>query len=257
MSLKIWFNLLRRDMSILKSSLKTKIINTSVITTTNLLVFAYLIPGLSENQKYGAFIFYGAIVIFGFFDIMSKVTETIADVTGENALSHSLVIPLPPRAVFLEIIVNWAASTAIIGLVMFPLGKIFLWSEINLLTISYIRLIPAFITSCLLFGSFSLWLVSVIKSLEEVQTLWFRIINPLFMFGAYFFPWQEAYNLNPYFAYPMLINPLLYAMEAMRSAGLGSSGYLPFWICMLAMWAFIFFFTEDATRKLKKWLDCP
>ncbi|MCB1108898.1 MAG: ABC transporter permease, partial [Chlamydiia bacterium] len=138
-----------------------------------------------------------------------------------------------------------------------PIGKLFLWSEIDLLDISYTRLISAFVTSCLLFGAFSLWLVSVIKRLDEVQTLWFRIINPLFMFGAYFFPWSEAYNLNPYFAYPMLVNPLLYAMEAMRSAGLGPSGYLPFWICMLTMWGFIFFFTSDASRKLKKWLDCP
>ena len=254
---KIWLSLIRRDMNILKSSLKAKVINTAIITTTNLVVFAYLIPGLNTSQKYGAFIFFGSIVIFGFFDIISRVSETIADVSGDNALSHSLIIPLPPKSVFLAMIVNWAASTAVIGLVMFPLGKLFLWNEIDLATISYIRLISAFITSCLLFGSFSLWLVSCIKRIEEIQSLWFRIINPLFMFGAYFFPWSEVYNFNPYFGYAMLINPLVYAMEAMRTAGLGTSDYLPFWVCMLAMWGFIFFFIQHASYKLKKWLDCP
>ena len=63
MTLKIWWNLLKRDLLVLKRSLRTKAINIGIITVTKLPVFAYFIPGLSTDQKYGAFIFYGAVVI--------------------------------------------------------------------------------------------------------------------------------------------------------------------------------------------------
>ena len=255
--LNIWWGLLCRDLSILKASLWSKAVNTAIITATNLIVFAYFIPGLTTEQKYGTFIFFGAVIIFGFFDVVSNVISMLADISGDNTISYMLVLPLPPKLVFLEIITYWAASTAVIGLVMFPLGKIFLWAQLDLAAISYLRLIPAFISSCILFGAFSLWLVSIIQKISEVQTLWFRVINPLFMFGAYFFPWSEVYNYNPTLGYVLLINPLIYAMEAIRSAGLGPSEYIPFWGSMLAMWGFIIFFTQHASYKLKKWLDCP
>lgn len=257
MALKIWWNLLRRDLLVLRRSLRTKAINIGIITITNLLVFAYFIPGLSVNQKYGAFIFYGAILIFGFFDIVSRVTDTLADVSGDNALSYMLVIPITPFLVFIELITYWASSTAVLGIIMIPLGKLILWNEVILMDISWVRFIPAFFTSCMLFGAFALWLISVIQRIEEVTSLWFRVINPLFMFGTYFFSWYDGFNQSAIIGYIMLVNPLVYAMEAVRSAALGPSNYIPFWASMLAMWAFIAFFTFHASYKLKKWLDCP
>ena len=185
------------------------------------------------------------------------MTDTLADVSGDNALSYMLVMPLSPILVFIELITYWAASTAVLGIIMIPLGKLILWNEVILMDISWARFIPAFFTSCMLFGAFALWLISVIQRIEEVASLWFRVINPLFMFGTYFFSWYDGFKQNAIIGYIMLINPLVYAMEAIRAAALGQSDYIPFWASMLAMWTFIAFFILHANYKLKKWLDCP
>ena len=255
--LKIWFNLICRDCTVLKKSMRTRFINTVCITAANLLVFAYFIPGLDQSQNYGAFIFFGAIAIYGFFDVISFITGMLSDVEGDNTLSYNLAIPLHPKMVFFQIVTYWAICTGLIGVYIFPLGKLFLWNSLSLGDISYIRFIPAFFTSCFVYGTFALWLVSMIKSVSEIQTIWFRVITPLFMFGAYFFSWKSALSTNGYIAYAMLINPLVYTMESIRSAALGPNNYIPFWVSMSVMWTFNFFFFFHGTHRLKKWLDHP
>ena len=42
-------------------------------------------------------------------------------------------------------------------------------------------------------------------------------------------------NFVPNLSYVCLLNPVMYAMEGIRSAVLGSEGYLPFWICFFVM----------------------
>lgn len=55
--------------------------------------------------------------------------------------------------------------------------------------------------------------------------------------------------------YITLLNPLTYIMEGNRSAALGPSEYIPFWISF-ALWLFILLCAGDGIRRLKKRLDC-
>ncbi|MBM3184388.1 MAG: hypothetical protein FJZ64_03690 [Chlamydiae bacterium] len=82
------------------------------------------------------------------------------------------------------------------------------------------------------------------------------MINPIFMFGAYFYTWVSLEKLSPTFAWITLINPIVYVLEGMRSAALGQEGHLPFWVCFFSLWGFIFVFASHAIYKLKRRLDC-
>jgi ABC-type multidrug transport system permease subunit len=56
--------------------------------------------------------------------------------------------------------------------------------------------------------------------------------------------------------YINLINPVMFATEAIRSSVLKSDDYLPFWQSILVMIIFTIIFAFLGIRKLKKRLDC-
>jgi len=113
-----------------------------------------------------------------------------------------------------------------------------------------------YISGNLFYGFFSLWLTSMLKNMGGLGYLWVRIINPILMFGAFFYSWKAVYDVAPAFAYVDLINPMVYIMEGMRSAALGAEGYLPVWLCVPVVWVFTFLFGWHATHRLQQRLDC-
>lgn len=74
---------------------------------------------------------------------------------------------------------------------LFPVGKLLLLDRFDLTLISYGKLMIIYSTSNLFFGFFALWLTSVIRDMGGISGIFMRIINPLFMFGAFFYTWEK------------------------------------------------------------------
>ena len=175
---------------------------------------------------------------------------------GDRTIFHTLVMPIRSNMVFLYMGLSWAITSVLLSILLFPLGKLLVFTEWNLDTVSWWRLVILFISANLFFGYFALWLTSVIKSMTDLNSLWLRYIAPMWMFGGYVYSWQSAYALNHAVGYISLINPMIYVMEGMRAAALGQEGYLPFWVSVVMLWAFIGGCIWHGTRRLKKRLDC-
>src|SRR5262245_24459791 len=110
-------------------------------------------------------------------------------------------MPIRSESVFIYMGLYWAITSALLTLALFPVGKLLLWTQFNLAAISYLKLIPIFLTSSLFFGAFALWLCSVIPGISSLNTLFLRYIVPLWMFGTYFFSWSDAYQVDPLVGY--------------------------------------------------------
>ena len=251
-SWQVFSQLLRRDLFAFKREYPSKFIYTLFLFFTNVMVFCYFLPQEGLPKEYAPFFLVGAIASFGFVEVVGKVSVFMADLQGDRTISHTLVMPIPSWVVFCYIGIFWALTSALIAIFLFPIGKLFLFTEFDLSLISYSRLIPMFITINIFFGFFALWLASVIKDMGSINSLWLRYIVPLWMFGAYAYSWEASYQLSPTVAYFTLINPMVYVMEGMRAAALGQAGYLPYWVCQTALWAFIFACTLHAIRRLKR-----
>ena len=252
--LQVFWQLMLKDLIQFKHEYKDRVINTFMLFLTNVLVFAYFIPGIGTD--YGSFIMIGAIASFGLFDIVGQVSMLIADIEGDRAITFTLSFPIPSWMVFMQMGMRWAIQSFLLVLILFPIGKFFLWTTFDLATVHYGKLLLIFITANLFFGSFALWLGSMLKKMGDITHLFLRFINPLFMFGAYFYPWREALKLSDILGYGTLINPMVYVMEGMRAAALGQMGYLPYWLCLGMLWVFILACGTHATRRLKRRLDC-
>jgi ABC-2 type transport system permease protein len=253
---QVFFQLLKRDLTIFKRGYWGKLFDMVIIFATNVLIFGYFMPGEGLSANYGPFLLIAAIGSFGLIEIVGKVAFLLNDIEGERAISQLLIMPIRSELVFIYMGVFWALSALFLSLFLFPIGKLLLWTRFDLTAISYVRLIPIFLTGNLFFGSFALWLTSVIPGISSLNTLWARYIIPLWMFGSYFFSWETAYQLNPVIGTLLLINPVVYVIEGMRAAALGQVGYLPYWVSLLVLWGFIFLCTTHAIKRLKKTLDC-
>ncbi|MGE3954636.1 MAG: hypothetical protein AB7F31_05560 [Parachlamydiales bacterium] len=248
--------LLSRDMTIFRREYRTKLFDTAFILFTNVVVFAYFLPIFGASASLGPFILVSAITTFGLFDIIGKVSVRLADIEGPQAIAYTLNLPIHPNAVFGYIGLSWSIEPFLISLPLFPVGKILLWNHFSLAAIHYPKMLIMLTAACLFYGFFSLWLVGIMKGMSNLSHLFIRVINPLFMFGAYFYPWQAAYDLSPIIGYLSLLNPLVYINEGMHAAVLGPQGHLPFWFSFGTIWLFTAACALDAIRRLRKRLDC-
>ncbi len=248
--------LLNRDMTIFRREYRTKLLDTAFLLFTNVVVFAYFLPLFGATKSLGPFILVSAITTFGLFDIIGKVSVRLADIEGHQAIAYTLNLPIHPNSVFGYIGLAWAIEPYVISLPLFLVGKVLLWNEFSLAAIHYPKMMLMFAAGCLFYGYFSLWLVGLMKGMSSLSHLFIRVINPIFMFGAYFYPWIAAYKLSPIVGYLSLLNPLVYINEGMHSAVLGPEGHLPFWVSFGVIWIFTALCALDATRRLRKRLDC-
>lgn len=251
----VFFKLLQKDLLTFSRQYKGKLFDTVLLFVINILVFAYLMSG-DLKGNYGPFFAFGALATFGFVDIVGKISMLTSDIEGDRTISSCLIMPSKAWIIFLEIGCFWALSSFLLILPLFPLAKLLLWNSLDLSKISIIKLILILPISHLFFGIFALWLASIIKGLQDVGNLWLRVVMPLWMFGAYFFSWQSVYKIHPLVSYLFLLDPIVYVNEGLRSACLGSEGYLPFFFSFFALVAFVLLCGFDAIRRLKKRLDC-
>lgn len=254
--MSIFFQLFRRDLIAFKREFLSKLFDTAFLLFTQLVVFGYFFPAAGVGKSFGAFMLVSAMTSFGFFDLVGKISTLIADIEGEKTISYSLTLPASSSSIFLHIAGCWAMRAAMISFFILPLGKIILLDHFSISQISFLKLIPMFITINFFYGVFGLWLTSLLKRGGQLSLIWIRVINPLVMFGGYFYNWRTVYDFSPTAATIMLINPLLYAMEGMRSAILGGRDTLPYLLSLVILWIFSLFFGWQAVRKLKKRMDC-
>ncbi|NNM44041.1 MAG: ABC transporter permease [Chlamydiae bacterium] len=247
--------LLRRDLLIYRREFLSKLFDNSFVLLTYLVVFGYFMPQFGGGG-YGPFILIGSIASFGFFDMVGKVSDMMFDIQGDRAISYTLTLPLPSSLLFLRMALYWAINSAVVSIFLIPIGKLILFSQFDLSKISVLKFILIYPLIHLFYGFFSLWMVGILKGIGTIAQLWVRVINPMYMFGTFFYSWHAVHSFSPVVAYLNLCNPMVFIMEGLRSACLGSEGYLPFWVSFLALLGFTILCGWDGIRRLKIRLDC-
>ncbi len=257
MSLRIFLQLLRRDLVIYKKEYPGKLLDMLITFTVWVIVFGYFIPKMgASSDGYGVFIMVGAIASFGVFDIIGKAGILINDIGGDRTIAYLLLLPISSTLVFCYQALSWAFQSLIISIPLFFIGKGLFWSQVNLHDITWYQLGLSLLTVNVFFGFFALFLVSVLIKVNDLSRIYFRFINPLFLFGCYFFTWKVAYKIAHWVGYLALLDPFTYVMEIFRVAILGTQEYLPFWASFAALWVFIVVLGSIAIKRLKTILDC-
>jgi ABC-type polysaccharide/polyol phosphate export permease len=253
--LKCFFYLVWKELVVFSKVLRSRIVDSIIIVTTNILVFTYLMPHFGLKTGYGFFIFVGIIPIISFFEVITNVSTFVSDITGNKKISYSLTLPLPSFLVFASIGVGWAFCNMMFTIFLIPIGKLLLWDKFDLSGFSFFKFISIFLTVNLFYGFFALWLSGIIKDMKYMSWIWARVVNPLFMLGGFFYSWGTLYKASKIFGFLNLLNPVIYSLEGFRAAVMGQKGFLSFYFCFLVLWVFIFLFFLHANFLLKRRLD--
>lgn len=258
-SFSIGFNVFKmlivRDMQVFKKVFLGKQIDTIIWVIITIFVNGYLMTQVGVQEGYGAFILIGAIVSMSFFQIYPHVFGFCADLLGSKNITYDLILPIPAYFIFIKQALIYALRSMCMSLLVLPLGKLILWSNCDLSSVAWLKLLGIFISANVFFGFFTLLAAAFIKDFDALGHLWPRVTYPMWFLGSYLISWQTTYSVSKWIACFTLLNPVVYAMEGMRSAAFGGEGYLPYWLCLGMLWIFSIIAGWIGIKHLSKRLD--
>ena len=247
--------LLRTDLKIFSKIFFNKWIDLFIWILSMIVVFAYVMPAFGLTKDYGIFILASMCSSAGLFQSFNYVAEMVADFQGPRVISYHFSLPVPSWLLFIRLIVYYTIAFSLLGIFILPIGKLFLWHSFSLAQVSYAKYAIMLVLINIFYGSLSLVTTSYVKNLSRIDSVWMRIIYPLWFFGCFQFSWQSLYKVSPVFAQINLLNPLTYMAEGMRATVLGQEGSLNFWLCAAAIVLFSVVFAWHAIVRFKKRLD--
>lgn len=252
---RIFIELLKTDLFLLRKTIINKFINSCIWVSTVVAVTNYLMPYFGLSQTYGTFMAIGTVVSCSGFEVYPQLANFVADLEGNKTITYYLTIPIPNWLLLVERACFSAINSFLISTFGFLTCKLVLGSGLDLGVIHYPKLLLSCIIISFLFGFFALWLVTFTKDMMNLENAFMRIVYPMWFLGGFQFTWAVLYSFSPTIALINLLNPYTYAMEGMRAAALGQTGYLPFGYCMLALVEFVIIFAWWSIIRLKKRLD--
>jgi ABC-type polysaccharide/polyol phosphate export permease len=184
-----------------------------------------------------------------------NVVELVSDFEGNRVINYNLILPFPSWLALLSKSAYYFIVYFVFSLLMFFVGKITLWNQLDLTQIFYFKFIVSLILQSLFFSCFVLWVSSLVDSMHKMGSVWARYIFPLWFMGGFQFSWVALHKALPIVAYINLLNPMMYITEATRASLLGQTDYINFWICTIAIIIFSLACFVLGLRNLKKRLD--
>lgn len=253
--LRIFWELLKTDLFLFKHTIQDKLINALTWSSATLIVSAYFLQSFGMTKDFGVFTFGGLIISLIGFEIYARMFNFCSDIEGNKHINYHLTLPLPNWLLFLEYAVFGTINNVVLCLAVIPVSKLILWNQLDLMSINWSLLLVAIIMASIFFAAFTIFLSSLVKSIQTIENIFCRILFPLWFFGGFQFSWKSANALSPWFSYLQLISPYIYATESTRSAILGAGKFIPFWINILVLGVFSIIFGVMGYKFLQEKLD--
>lgn len=247
--------LLRTDLKIFKQTFGDKLFDLGIWVSTVAFVNSYLMPAFGLSPAYTNFIIAGLCASAGLFEVWPSAVNIISDLDGDRIINYHLTLPMPSWLFFMELICSYAISSAALSIFVVPFSKIILWNRFDLSNFHLGKFILIFTLTNIFYAAFTLFIASLVSGMKKIGTMWMRLVYPLWFLGCFQFSWLVLFKQVPILAYINLFNPLTYIMEGIRSAILGTEGYLPFSACLIMLTIFTIMCIVIAIKRFKKRLD--
>ncbi len=232
-----------------------KLINIYIWAGCTIFVSGYLMQSFGLSQGFGAFLLGGVLASVGIFELYGNAISFVADLEGDCTLRYYLTLPTHSITVLCSHVIYYTLVSSIVTASCIPFIKMILMDKFDLSLISWPKITFFLILVNLVCAAGTLLVASLVPSMDKFDTLWTRIVFPLWMLGGFQFSWGTVYTFNPILAYFFLLNPFIYMSEGMRNALLGNNETIPFWICSAVLGITLTLFSYSSYTLLKKRLD--
>lgn len=235
--------LLARDLRVLRRQLGQFVIRTIMQPLLFVFVFAYVFPKIGQGFRGGAGgISFTTVLVPGliavainFQGIQAVALPLVQEFSFSKEIEDRVLAPVPVWMVGLEKIVAGALQSLIAAGVVFPI--VYLVHAHGAAPKVHVQNVPVFVPallfSCLLAAAMGLFIGTVIDP-RKVTLLFAVVVIPLTFLGCVYYPWAR---LTPvlWLKYLVLLNPLVYMTEGLRTSLTPALPHMPVWAFMLAL----------------------
>jgi hypothetical protein len=251
----IFYKLLMTKLLIARHQILGKLLNISIWSFCTLFIFGHIMQSFGLAGNFGLFQLAGVVGTAGMFENYGNIATIIMDIAGERSIGYYLTLPARPWVILLSTACAYATVGSVLSIAMVFLGKMVLFSSINLASIAWFKLLIIILLGNLFYGMLAMTIAGHVGEVAKIGNVWSRFIFPMWFFGGFQFSWESMYHASMPCAYAVLVNPILYIMEGVRIAILGQEGSLPWAVCVSVLTVATILCWFVAYNSMKKRLD--
>ena len=241
--------LMLRDLRVLSRELAPFLVRIAMNPLLFLFVFTYVMPHMSGGSMgpaaqmagtagtggFGTVLLPGLMAVAIMFSGIAAVALPLAQEFGiTREIDDRVMCPLPIAAVAAEKIVFSAIQSVIAAALVFPLAYYIPSTPVKVHVGSWLFLIVVILLASLVAGALGLTIGTSVQP-KQIGLIFGVVVVPITFLGCVYYPWALL-NHIPWLQYGVLVNPIVYMSEGLRSA-LTPSAHMPNWL-ILAMLVF-------------------
>jgi hypothetical protein len=213
--------LVRRNLKILRSLFKDKMINSCAWIGLQTILYGYFLPAFGMSQELIFPMYLGAIGLMFILIGDDRLFRDIADIQTTRYIDYEFTLPISKSWLCASYIATYMISLTIEVVLPVVLGAFIIASYVNLGLLSVGWLIGIHIAS-IFYCSLLFLTITFSFSFEWLlDNLWPRIFVPLFAICSVFYPLKNVEEVSPFFGKIFFLNPFTYIVEGFRGAFLG------------------------------------
>ena len=249
--------LLIRDVRVLGKSVPLFIVRTIMQPLLFAFVFTYVFPkigqgvgGAEGQEDFSSLLVPGVVAIACIFQgIQAVALPLVTEFSYTREIEDRVMAPLPVWSVAVAKITSGAVQGILAGVVVFPLATFVPATDV-VLDVHWIELATLLVLSALVGSSLGLAIGTRAKP-HQVPLIFSVIVLPVTFLGATYYPWASLDPI-PWLKWAVLVNPLVYMSEGLRTALTPQFPHMPVPVIYAALIGFIALLSGQGIEGFKK-----
>ncbi len=246
---RAFVGLMRRDLRVLSRELAPFLVRVAMNPLLFLFGFTYVMPHMSGGASagpaaqmaagggFGTVLLPGLMAVAIMFSGIAAVALPLAQEFGiTREIDDRVMCPLPIAAVAAEKIVFSAIQSVIAAALVFPLAYYIPSTPVQVHSGSWLFLVTIIVLASLVAGALGLTIGTSVQP-KQIGLIFGVVVVPITFLGCVYYPWALLNHIL-WLQYGVLVNPIVYMSEGLRSA-LTPSAHMPNWLSLAMLVVFL------------------
>jgi ABC-2 type transport system permease protein len=254
--------LLWRDVRVLRKNFRHFVLRTAMQPLLFTFVFAYVFPKIGQGiggppqnggTSFATVLVPGLVAVAIVFQgIQAVALPLVQEFSYTKEIEDRVLAPMPVHLVGFGKVCNGAMQAMLSAFLVFPIVMLVHAKgqapDVRIANPALFLLV--LVLAAFLGASFGL-LIGTSVAPQQVPLIFSIIVLPLTLLGCIYYPWSTLSPI-PWLKYGVLVNPLVYMSEGMRSALTPDVPHMRVWVVLLAMACATAVLLTQALRKFRQ-----
>jgi len=242
MYIRAFLGLYLRDLRVLSRELGPFILRVGMQPLLFLFVFTYVFPRMSggnpmaaaSGPSFGTVLLPGLMAVAIMFSAIAAVALPLTSEFGvTREIDDRVMSPLPVIGVAIEKICFGAMQSIIAALIVLPLALYIPTTPVAARVDHWFFAVLVLILSSLVAGALGLAIGANVKP-QQIGLVFSIVLVPITFLGCVYYPWSML-NRIPVLKWAVLLNPIVYMSEGLRTALTPDVPHMPWYAILLAL----------------------